>query len=415
MKQPLQDLPVGYISRQDLSLAVTPFYLKESPIHRWFYFPHSFSTSLVETLLDHWGICKGQILADPFVGSGTSVVVAQHRGVHSYGFDLLPLAALISRTKVGKYDPESLRAAVEQVIKAAQDVGFEPLPQPGRRLAKAFTSHEYALLSRLSLAISHIEQPNRDFLLVVLLAAGRRLSRARADGGWFRWRERPDQSDLVLSSFEAQAESMIGDLDSYTAEPGAPAIVQVADARSLPLDDCMVDVIITSPPYPNRHDYSRIFHIELLLLGIPENSITDFRYHTLRSHVEARPVIEYAGKLGSYLKPLALTDVESKIPRNADPRIVPLIRGYCEDMYLSLSECARVLKPGGKIAFVVGNVRHGGVMVPVDQIVAEIGDHVRLRHESTWVARVRGNSAQQMGRYGRVGARESIVLLRKQR
>ncbi len=61
----------------------------------------------------------------------------------------------------------------------------------------------------------------------------------------------------------------------------------------------------------------------------------------------------------------------------------------------------------------VGNVRHAGVMVPVDEILVGVGAQVGFAREAVWVARLRGNSAQQMGEFGREPARESIVCLRK--
>ena len=60
-----------------------------------------------------------------------------------------------------------------------------------------------------------------------------------------------------------------------------------------------------------------------------------------------------------------------------------------------------------------GDVAESIVMIPVDLIVAEIGRNLRLEPEKIIVARYRGNSAQQMGVYGREEARESVIIFRK--
>ena len=65
------------------------------------------------------------------------------------------------------------------------------------------------------------------------------------------------------------------------------------------------------------------------------------------------------------------------------------------------------------MAYVLGNVRHAGVMVPVDEITAELSSQVGLIFDAAWIMRLRGNSAQQMGQYGREPARETIVLMSK--
>jgi hypothetical protein len=84
-----------------------------------------------------------------------------------------------------------------------------------------------------------------------------------------------------------------------------------------------------------------------------------------------------------------------------------MIRGYFEDMHQTFVACKQLMKPGGHMAFVVGNVQHAGVHVPVDEILAKLGEQAGLKWKETWLIRLRGNSAQQMGRHGRQPSRES--------
>ena len=44
--------------------------------------------------------------------------------------------------------------------------------------------------------------------------------------------------------------------------------------------------------------------------------------------------------------------------------------------------------------FVLGNVRFAGISIPVDEIMAELGEQIGLTWLKTVVARLRGNSAQ---------------------
>jgi hypothetical protein len=100
-----------------------------------------------------------------------------------------------------------------------------------------------------------------------------------------------------------------------------------------------------------------------------------------------------------------------KLGDNIDKRIPRMIIGYFEDIFLTLISLKKSAKQGAKLAFVVGNVRHSGVMIPVDEIIVAIGLQLGFTHSGSWVLRLRGNSAQQMGRYGREPSRESIVML----
>ena len=87
-----------------------------------------------------------------------------------------------------------------------------------------------------------------------------------------------------------------------------------------------------------------------------------------------------------------------------------MLRGYFLDLYLSLCELKRVTRVGARIAMVVGNVRYGGKAIMVDELTAEVGEQAGLACSEIRVVRWRGNSAQQMGRFGRSASRESIVI-----
>ena len=89
-----------------------------------------------------------------------------------------------------------------------------------------------------------------------------------------------------------------------------------------------------------------------------------------------------------------------------------MIEGYFLDTFLALQEVKRLCQANSRIGWVVGNAQYRGVSVPVDELTAEIGEQLGLCCEKLLVARYRGNSAQQMGRYGRQPARESVVVLR---
>ncbi len=89
-----------------------------------------------------------------------------------------------------------------------------------------------------------------------------------------------------------------------------------------------------------------------------------------------------------------------------------MLKGYFEDLYLTLNSAAGVMRRGARMAYIVGNARYSGVNIDVDRILAAIGEQIGLNLEKIIVLRYRGNSAQQMGKYGREKSRESIVIFR---
>ena len=402
--------PSGFSHRPDLSTAVTSRDLGSAPRHRWFYFPHSYSYRLVDEILDHWDLRPGGVVADNFAGSGTTLLAARQRGLAALGFDLSPLAVAASTAKIASCDVGALERANRRILAAPP---VDP-PRVADRLTRAFTEAELREMFTLLTPIRALRTA-RPFFVVAFLSAMREFSRAVPDGGWFRWREWPDRSTEVREAFTSRVSLMLADVRTLNWPESGDRVAEMrcADARRLPVGSSSVDGLITSPPYANRHDYSRVFHIELLLMGEAEAEVTTLRHRSIRSHVEAKPPRGLARRLAAYRPPLLLTEVLEALPAATEARVRRFLWGYFEDLYLSLVEVERVLRPGGRAAYVVGNVRHGGVMVPVDEISAELVIQAGLEFEEAWVVRERGNAAQQMGRYGRQGSRESVILLSK--
>ena len=409
----LPTLPTGFKYRLDLAPAATSRDLKHSARHRWFHFLHSYSHRLVNEILDDWELAEGATLVDNFVGSGTTLLVARERGISGIGYDMSPLSVTVTNAKVASYRPKQLRGQLHQIVTQKQPAS--PTNHLSSRIIKAFTLPELSEIYQLMNTIQRLPPRARPFFTTALLSTADEFSRAVADGGWLRWKDWPDQGEDVRSTFETRASGMIDDVDAVNWPSNYnPARAQLSDARKLPLKNMAADALITSPPYVNRHDYSRVFHIGLLLLGTTEASITRLRHRSLRSHVEAKNPDRYQPRLEQYEEPLMLKHVLGLLPSDADPRIRPLLTGYVEDVFLSLQEVGRILKIGGKAAYVVGNVRHAGVMVPVDEILKELAPRAGLAFQSAWVMRLRGNSAQQMGAFGREPARESVVFFSKE-
>src|SRR3990170_5607576 len=65
------------------------------------------------------------------------------------------------------------------------------------------------------------------------------------------------------------------------------------------LGDESVDLIVTSPPYCNRYDYTRTYALELVYLGCNNDKIRDLRQAMLSCTVENKEKIEYLNQLYS--------------------------------------------------------------------------------------------------------------------
>ncbi|MDD5191852.1 MAG: DNA methyltransferase [Candidatus Nanoarchaeia archaeon] len=115
---------------KDLNWGLSFGHLKESDttkhVHRLHPYKGKFIPQLVEYFLDpHLNTFKkevffksGNIILDPFMGSGTTLVQCSELGLHSIGIDVSDFNCLISEVKVGEYD-------LSMLDKKARDICFK--------------------------------------------------------------------------------------------------------------------------------------------------------------------------------------------------------------------------------------------------------------------------------------------------
>ncbi|MBI3393740.1 MAG: hypothetical protein HY039_11210 [Nitrospirae bacterium] len=396
---------------------MTPKPLGNKPIHRWYIFPHSFTGEMVYALCDEWGVDHNDNILDPFAGAGTTLLAAKEKGIPATAYDISPLAVLASRVKCADYDLRRIEMMWQRLRKTMNpkqwDGAGKPYPELVQRALPGKLLGAFDGLGRNIADLGGAEN-ERDFFRLALLATLPSFSRAVAAGGWLRWVSKRNGVLSIPSEFSSRVERMLEDLRSSNLHTGVLWRADKADARSLPDKEGTYSAVITSPPYPNRHDYTRVFGVELMFGFMDWEQTRRLRYQSFHSHPEARPERPMFSSNADYVRPRSLARaVAGMRQKGEDRRIIEMIDGYFLDMYLVLREAGRVCRRGARLAFVVGNAQYRGVAVPVDEITAEVGEQAGLECKKLLVARYRGNSAQQMGKYGRHPSRESVVVFRK--
>jgi len=114
----------------DLNWALSFDHLKEADttkhVHRLHPYKGKFIPQLVEYFLDNHTdnfkkeiyFSKGDIVLDPFCGSGTALVQCNELGMHAIGIDISAFNALISNVKIEKYDLVEIQKEINQITKA---------------------------------------------------------------------------------------------------------------------------------------------------------------------------------------------------------------------------------------------------------------------------------------------------------
>jgi methylase of polypeptide subunit release factors len=413
--------------RPDLGSGVSFKPNKWLPIHRWYSFHQGFSEPLVKALLEELQVNSDMAVLDPFCGCGTTLVTCLKEGIQSTGIEVSPFMAWVSRTKTRDWNPEELRLLISMIESA------KPGPrEPGDLLFAGFLNKAFSpeILAKLVGLVRWIDESPaasdyKDFLRLGIVSIMEEVSQIRKHGSHYRFMVRSESAGLqklntqiveasydVLGKYIGRLRDMATDVEiAGIPRSSVSCEVVCGDARSTGLPDACVDTIITSPPYLNRNNYIAQQKAELSLLGILTSygAYRELVKRTFRSHVESdlgrEPVTKFP-EVRTILEAITLSD-------NNNPKIPHMIAGYFEDLDSTLAELWRLMRPGSEAAFVVGNSRWGGIVVPVDHLLLMLAEKHNFQPLKVLVTREKGNSPQQMRRYGRIPTRESIVVFRK--
>ena len=84
-----------------------------------------------------------------------------------------------------------------------------------------------------------------------------------------------------------------------------------------------------------------------------------------------------------------------------------MIRGYFDEIFISLKQQIDCLALGGYIICIVGNAQHGRLHIPTNTIIAKIGQQLGLELIEICVAKKRSSRNHKS-----VKLRESLVVFR---
>ncbi len=91
--------------------------------------------------------------------------------------------------------------------------------------------------------------------------------------------------------------------------------------------------------------------------------------------------------------------------------VIRMVEGYFTELAFVYAELYRVCKQGAMVAFVNDNVRFGGEVIPVDFLSCSFAEQFGFTVKTIYTLRQqKGNSSQQMARFGRVALRKSITI-----
>ena len=418
---------------------------RSAPGLRWLKYKEGFSSGLVQGFL---GRIQAERFLDPFSGVGTSVLTACGMGLQGIGIEIMPVGNLAARAisaASNDLEPGALAAVSDGLLEAVSQEGYDAdfLFSHVPITRHAFPEATEEDLARARKFIRGVDSPALSTVLTLAcVSVLEEVSYTRKDGQFLRWdpqsgrdvshRLHKESVPTLRDALRRRLAEIAADVPSLRRKYGGahPSFMDgssLTELRNLPAES--FDAVVTSPPYANRYDYTRIYALELAYLGYNAGRFKELRQALLSATVENRSKRELLaqeyGKADLPSRALHMTDNQdalqealSILKANAhalsNPNVISLVENYFAEMALVVCELGRLMAPGGSVFMVNDNVRYHGEEIPVDLVLSDFAEQAGFRCEAIWTLnRGKGNSSQQMGRFGRHELRKCVYHWRR--
>ena len=387
---------------------------QDTKIHSWYTSVMAFPDHLVVALLDYFKATEGDVFLDPHCGSGTALVEGQRRGLRSFGIDANPSSVLASSVKTNwAIDISQITAVIELLDRNKEELDAstdDPIISYLRDsgmidrgwIVDTVAARAVGIKRWIDRTIS--SRPIRRFFMLALIACVvKDLSNVKF-GPELYCVATPTQAPDALECLIERLTMMVSDLESLGSRKMVSEVRlgDSRDGRTMRFTagwEKTPAYVVTSPPYPTEHDYTRNSRLELVFMEAVSDlaSLRRIKKRMIRSHSKGIYVNDRDGDLVSRFEPVA--DIRRQIIDRIDgnssgfegqyPKVVS---NYFGGMLRHFRTLSNYLPTGSKLAYVVGDqASFKGVHIPTAQLLVEVVDTfvdgLKLDQLSIWRSR----------------------------
>jgi DNA modification methylase len=328
---------------------------------------------------------RGDTILDPFCGSGTVLLESLIMGRNSIGFDVNPIAVILTKAKTAIYNEAKLEKIINEITRKAKKSKIHNLQYPSwlDYWFSKLTLRQLLILKTLILTEKNkISKTELNVLKAGLIITVRKVSRAdpRSPKPFISKKSRKNR---VGKHYDAISEYSIIMKEIITASvetrrcastPLPKTLIRIVDAQktSKKVKANSIDAIITSPPYLYAQDYYRSTKLELAILGLYDKNTPQ----------ELGSLLIGSGR-GS-IHNVRIDDKYFDIPkikelRREDIRMAKVVAIYLQQMNRVIKNLFHVLKPNGKCCLIVGDSTINGVTLPVHKWTSIIANEIGFK------------------------------------
>lgn len=375
--------------------------------HGWSgFFPYyaGYSESFAHTLLESANLPKGAMVLDPWNGSGTTTFSASRLGLDSKGFDLNPAMITVARARLlPPSEADSIEPLARETVRGVRaDRRGLSADDP---LLSWFEEQSAALIRSLERRIREQLVGGRTLMptgtcmeqlsglaatfYVALFAVCRRLAAPfrSSNPTWLRKPARDEprvtvDRKVLLGMFTDSLRNMAAALAErrhQSQQEHAAAELKLADTTTTDLDGGSVDLILSSPPYCTRIDYSVATRIELAVLHpLTEVRTEDLGRRMMGSTRVPDHDISIQESWGATCTRF-LTALRAHPSKASGGYYYKTHLDYFEKMARSLANVSEALKPNGAAILIVQDSYYKNIHNDLPGITTEMAEATGLK------------------------------------
>ncbi len=349
--------------------------------HGYHRYPAKFIPQLVERLMDDYLINGDASINDPFMGCGTTIISAISRGFHASGTDINKVAYLVTGAKAKTIPPDHLEKKVKHFLSEICHLdgknGLFNNNQirshiPERHLEKIdywFTEPTRDELGKiLSVIRKEDESGIRCFLLVAFSHVLKTCS-IWSQGSTKPIRDLNKRPTLPYDAIKRHLLKMLrGNSQFYDVvpphvknNPDSYLNIRIGSAEEQPVPNNSVDLIVSSSPYVTSYEYADLHQLSTLWFDLAED-LKAYRKEFIGTSYKHYDHKVLKGQIASKI----VDNMMSKSKKKAKE-----IEAFFIDMQEVFDESYRILRPGGRCCYVIGNTKLKGVEILNAEAFAE--------------------------------------------
>lgn len=383
----------------------------QKKIHSWFRLTPSFGPDLVDIMLRKLNHKEGELVLDPFGGASTTLIQSRLNNIDSIGFEINPLLHFVGKTSLNwNLNPFALETSILLIEKLftmlSEELKGKDVEDCGFSLPKIHNVYRWwrkdvlkdLLVLKHIIRSSDLEEIYKDFLSLGLAGVlVPDLTNVTLGKLQLHFIIRDNDEIKVFDTFKKHIIMMINDLKILKTEYGnneALANLYQTDATDIGHLNIKhkINVVITSPPYPNRYSYVWNTRPHLYFLDIFENP-------KQASNLDCRTIggtwgVATSNLMKGIIEPLypiiseVVEPVVSRI-RESDNLMANYVIKYFNLLAKQIIEMDKIASENIRVAYVVGNSEIKGIYVETDILLGKIFEGLGLGYQVTEITRFR--------------------------